>query len=584
MKKIRKWWHRIVDLSFHFSRDITSYYSKAWKAHLFSDYFVSATKSLLHHLNQFRIGLNSGAVLHHHIRDPKIKKLEKTALGLHSLLPLEEKFSVSFLLPLNTPHKNFLNDCIHSLLAQSAPHFEILIGSKPSHKEFLNDVVSQRIRCVNFHENISQSEMINHLAKEAQGRWLFIMNENDWLRPDLLYRFEQTLRLFKSHENSILACDHNFISDRGYFLPRSSFEQVDELPTPFLFDFFEERGLLISKKLWIVSHGLDDNFRGATIEKWLFDLLKEKISYVKVPLALYSVRVSQEIKRVSSQEALALVLENYSKTLGKQWKVTLERGQIRVKPPLPIKASILVIIPYKDQKELTLKAIQSIRSQENVTCKICALDNGSHDTSIKEAIISLGGEVLSIDEPFNYSRLNNLAVSLSSFSNQCDTLLFLNNDVELEKNALEEMLRWAHEEGIGLVGCALYYPNGRLQHGGVTLNSHSREEMRWEHIEKLFRKEDMKKSARLSLCTAVTAACAMVKKETFLKVGGFDEIWYPIGYSDTHLSMKISALGLKNFYTPYASGIHHESISRESAIEDFENSKWLHRHILMKTF
>lgn len=208
--------------------------------------------------------------------------------------------------------------------------------------------------------------------------------------------------------------------------------------------------------------------------------------------------------------------------------------------------------------------------------KITAVDNRSSDPSIAEAIKKLGGEVIHIDEPFNYSRLNNLAVNRTQTANDCDMLLFLNNDVELEPDALSEMVRWCAQPGIGMVGCRLNYPDGRLQHGGVRLYTGMKKAMRWDHIEKFRSFDEMDESKTLGLFDAVTAACAMMKRKTFLEVGGFDEVWYPIGYSDTNLAIKLAARGLKCFYTPYGVGIHHESISRKTSIEDFENSWWLH--------
>ena len=109
------------------------------------------------------------------------------------------------------------------------------------------------------------------------------------------------------------------------------------------------------------------------------------------------------------------------------------------------------------------------------------------------------------------------------------------------------MLRWINQPQIGIVGCRLHYPDGRLQHGGVGINFHGREEMRWEHIEKLRRFEEMKLTRRLGIFDAVTTACAMMKRKIFLEIGGFDEIWYPIGYSDTHFSCQSCGKRIKMF-------------------------------------
>ena len=250
---------------------------------------------------------------------------------------------------------------------------------------------------------------------------------------------------------------------------------------------------------------------------------------------------------------------------------------MRAVPELKKSLSVQVIIPYKNQKELTLKAVRSALLQKEADVCVTAVDNNSEDGSIAKEIERLGGEVILVKEPFNYSRLNNLAVERTERARQCEYLLFLNNDVELEEDALVEMCRWVVQPGIGLVGCMLSYPNGLLQHGGVDIiRSGPAHQVTWSHSEKLRNSAKMNVSNILRLVDAATAACALMSRSHFLEIGGFDENWYPVAYSDTNLAVKLSSLGLKSFYTPYAKGVHYESASRDvENIEDVENSRWL---------
>lgn len=153
----------------------------------------------------------------------------------------------------------------------------------------------------------------------------------------------------------------------------------------------------------------------------------------------------------------------------------------------------------------------------------------------------------------------------------------MNNDVELDPLAVLELSRWAAQPEIGMVGCRLHYPNHALQHGGVSLKKHGPGHlMVWEHIERGKQWHEAKHGKRLAIVDAVTAACAMIRKSVFIDVGGFDEIWYPVAFSDTNLAQRLAERNLGCLYTPYAFGIHHESVSRNSEnIEDFESSRWL---------
>lgn len=564
---------RFFNHAFKLSKDLGTYFYKGWKAKLLSVYCVHLLKTCVFQFDLFRTHLWRSVLLHH-VNDLGILKLKSSSDGLHSLLPTRNLFSYSIVFLIKGSPSDFTRISIKSFLAQSAPHIEILIGFKNVLKE-CEKIQDPRVKWRAFDATATTIEMTNTLAEEATGNYLVICEEDIWLRPDFLFRYEQTASFTKESQSVILTCDHSFVNDQGYFLPYKKVNRVGELHLPFLFDSLETKVFVISKEKWQQCKGFQREFQGAEIEHLFFDAFERAACFIHIPVPLYAVKVAQ--KDTSSKAILSRVLKNYSVQTDRNWSVCCEDDRLRIIPPLPSSSSILVIIPYRDQKELTLKAVKSVLAQHAVCYKICAVDNGSQDMSIGQEIISLGGEVLVSNEPFNYSRLNNFAVSMSKYASECDTLLFLNNDVELQKGALEEMLRWVHQKEIGLVGCCLYYPDGRLQHGGVKLNPYGIDEMHWEHIEKMVEKKQMRESSKLAICQAVTAACAMVRKDVFQKVGGFDEIYYPVSYSDTHLSTKITALGLKNFYTPYAVGIHYESISRGKVIEDFEKSLWLNQ-------
>lgn len=587
--RIKKAFRFIKDLSIHFARDFSAYFRKGWQANLTGAYANAFLRSLIFYLNQFRIYLYTGGIELHHIKDDKIKKLQKSVFGLHALLPEDARFSYSILIPVKSPSLQLFQECLESALNQSAPHLEILIGLMQPPSEELDNFLKEtckeqknRVKIFHFFETLTKEQVINQLAENSAGNYLLILQEEDWIRPDFLFRYEQTLRIFQEPEKFILYCSLNQLSDKGYFLPNSEYHPPKEFSFPFFFKTCIHTGWLIPAFLWKHIGGLSADYQGAEYEHLLFQLDLLGATFQSIPLNLYSMRASSiNENKCHSQESFLKALKDYSQEKGLNWKCLpgYQENSVRAIPPIP-NHSIQVIIPYKDQKELTLKCVQSLINQKDVHLKITAVDNRSTDPTIAQEITQLGGEVLKVDEPFNYSRLNNLAVKNTKTASDCDVLLFLNNDVELEPDALGEMLRWIDQPSVGIVGCRLHYPDGRLQHGGVNINWHGREEMRWEHVEKLRHFEEMNVTKDLRFFDAVTAACAMMKRKTFLEIGGFDEIWYPIGYSDTHLAVKISHQGLKCFYTPYAVGIHHESISRQGSIEDFENSWWLH-HLLM---
>ena len=67
--------------------------------------------------------------------------------------------------------------------------------------------------------------------------------------------------------------------------------------------------------------------------------------------------------------------------------------------------------------------------------------------------------------------------------------------------------------------------------------------------------------------SAVTAACMVVKKSIFEEVGGLNAVDLKVNYNDIDLSLRISARGYLNVWTPYVLLYHHESPSRGRDLE-----------------
>ena len=139
------------------------------------------------------------------------------------------------------------------------------------------------------------------------------------------------------------------------------------------------------------------------------------------------------------------------------------------------------------------------------------------------------------ESEFNFSAMCNLGAKAA----KGEYLLFLNDDMEvIEPNWMKRMLGQAACTHTGAVGAKLYYPGEReqaayrIQHAGIT-------NMGIGPAHKLAGMEDTGNLYHgRNLLTynmlAVTAACLMVKKELFLKAGGFDEE-FAVAYNDVEI-------------------------------------------------
>ena len=518
--------------------------------------------------------------------------------GLHSLLSKDGQFTYSILIALSKPNPIFLEQSIRSALNQTSPSVEILIGSLGEDDPQVHGVLSQlrglqrgtvRIKFFAFQragKREEYSSIINQLAAQAEGKYLLLLNQHDLIRPDLLYRYEQTLRLMRNPEEVVLYCNEFQIDTNGSIVPESYLSKPNSPVFPYVFVDSIQHSLLVSARIWQKVGGYKEDGAGAEGLDFLLRLDLAGVRFQNVPFLMYAARQTrrQVVSETRSKENIVQssveVFETYCQKKGLDWKIEegYAPGQLRAIPPIKRENKVHVIVPFYNQKDLTLRAVDSIRKQKNVIALITAIDNRSTDATVSTELQRRGVEVINVDEPFNFSRICNIGARQSRYTSESDLLLFMNNDVEMNDQAVEEMIRWIDQPKIGIVGARLHYPDQRVQHGGVQIVPHTStfDRLLWRHIG--YRKDFAESGAAkvLSICDAVTAACLLIRRETFENVQGFDEVWYPVGCSDTDLATKVRKLELLCFYTPYAHGIHHENATREmGGWDDFESSYWL---------
>src|SRR5688572_13568618 len=223
---------------------------------------------------------------------------------------------------------------------------------------------------------------------------------------------------------------------------------------------------------------------------------------------------------------------------------------------------VTIIIPTRDHADMLTRCVRSVTSRSTYDgYDIVIVDNGSVEAETLACLDQLRHDarfsILRVDEPFNFSRLNNLAAARARGSVLC----FLNNDTEvISPDWLEEMVSLAVQKDVGAVGAMLYYPDDTVQHagvilglGGVAAHAHSR----------LPRGApgNYGRAALTQALSAVTAACLVVRKPAFDAVGGFDE-QLGVAYNDVDLCRRLRARGLRNVWTPFAEPYHFESVSR----------------------
>ena len=190
-------------------------------------------------------------------------------------------------------------------------------------------------------------------------------------------------------------------------------------------------------------------------------------------------------------------------------------GYNRVRRALPDQAPrVSLIVPTRDRVELLSNCIDGLINRTDYPdLEILIIDNASVEPATLAFFDSLKDEprvrILRRDGPFNFSALNNYAVTEATGS----LIGFINNDIEvIEPGWLSEMVSHAARPGVGAVGAKLIYADGKIQHAGVILGVLGVA----GHTHKGFNRYDYGYFSRLQLCqnlSCVTAACMVMPKD-----------------------------------------------------------------------
>jgi O-antigen biosynthesis protein len=226
---------------------------------------------------------------------------------------------------------------------------------------------------------------------------------------------------------------------------------------------------------------------------------------------------------------------------------------------------VSVLIPTRDRADLLEVCVRSILQRTIYRpFEIIIIDNDSKEPTTYSLFRSLQHEsevrIRRIPGEFNFSALNNLAAL-----DAAGTLLALvNNDIEaIDGNWLEEMVGLAQRPGVGCVGAKLVYPDGRIQHAGVTIGLGGLA----GHNYRLLPGDTPGYMNQMHLThevSAVTAACLVVRKSVYFEVGGLDEKELKVAFNDVDFCLKVRRAGYRNVWSPFAELVHHESASRGS--------------------
>lgn len=483
---------------------------------------------------------------------------------------------ISVLMPVYNPSEPFLRDAIESVRNQIYDNWQLCIADDcstlPHVAKVLHDYAAADDRIdVTFREqNGHISRASNSALERVRGDWVALLDHDDVLRPHALA--EVALEIARHPDAELIYSDEDKLSETGvrfdpFFKPDFSRELFRSQ------NYLNHLTVHRTRSIRAVG-GWRPGFEGSQdydLNLRIFERINaQKIRHI--PKVLYHWRAASGSTALAGAEkgyayeaGYKALVEHVARTgLNAQVEqppgVPFYRLRLAVPDPAPL---VSLIIPTRDQADLLRTCIKSILEKTTYApYEIIVVDNG---TSERDALAYLDElrrhpavRVLDFDQPFNFSAINNFAVSQA----RGDVVGLINNDIEvITPDWLSEMVSWAMQPDVGCVGAKLYYPDDTIQHAGIILGiggvaNHA-------HLNSVRNSPGyFGRAVVMNNWSAVTGACLLVRKDTYVQVGGLCESNLPVAFNDVDFCLRVRDQGYSNVWTPYAELYHHESVSR----------------------
>lgn len=485
----------------------------------------------------------------------------------------------------NTPI-NLLDEVIESLQSQIYENWELCICDDQSpNKEVWERLqyhanLDKRIKIVRSTDNLHIAGATNLAITLATGEYVGFLDHDDILTIDALY--EVVNRINETNADLIYSDEDKLEMDGTYsdpfFKPDWSPDYL--LSTNYICHFAVYKKSIGDRLGWI-NRGYD----GAQDYDFVLRFTEQAKSIEHIPKILYHWRKipgstaesfgSKSYAQIAGKNAVTAALAR--RNIDGYVEENIIPGHYIVRRKIEKEPKVTIIIPTKDKIDLLSVCIASVLEKTTYSnYEIIVINNRSEEEATFEYFNHMKDHIMVLDfnEEFNYSKMNNFAVENSTG----EFLLFLNNDTEvIEPNWLTSMVEHGLRKDVGVVGAKLLYTNNTIQHAGVILGvggvaNHAFLNLSRESHGYFGMLRDIRN------CSAVTAACLLVRRDVFNEVNGFNEKDLKVAFNDVDLCLKIRDKSYLCIWTPQALLYHHESATRTRDVDlsevDYMKNNW----------
>ncbi len=507
---------------------------------------------------------------------------------------LPRQVTISVIMATFDPPERFLREAIDSVRAQAYPFWELCVAddasTQPHVRKTLEEyaVLDARIKVVYRSENGHIARASNSALELASGEFVGFLDHDDVLSPDAL--FEVALAINRFPDVDMLYSDEDKIDETGVYCEPHF--KPDWSPDSFLSRMYTCHFGVYRRSIVEELGGFRVEFAGSQDYDFVLRLTERTSKIHHIPRVLYHWRKhgnsasgianAKPYSSIAAERAIAEALERRGEpgTVSERADCA---GVYIVRYAIRDPKRVSVIIPTRDHGrdvDRSLSALFAKGGYDDI--EVVLLDNGSTD---KESLATFARwarkkphvKVVRYDVPFNFSRINNYAVTQSSGN----YLLFLNNDTEAKsEDWIAAMVEQAQRPSIGAVGALLLYADETVQHAGVVVGLGGVAGHSHKHFSQSASGHGNMLKA-INNYSAVTGACLMTRRDVFDRVGGFDE-QLTVAFNDIDLCLKIVEAGYRIVNLPHVQLYHFESKSRGHDVGTFKIARSLAEQAKMR--
>jgi len=459
--------------------------------------------------------------------------------------------------PVHDTPVGFLEEMFASVRQQTYPHWELCLVDAGSTRaetiKALQGWTEPRLRFERLERNLGISENTNRALALATGDFIALLDHDDLLAPSALYEFAREIERFPTAD--IFYSDEDRIDPGGrrhspFFKPEWSPE--------LLYSCMYIGHLTAYRRTLIESLG---GFRKEFDLSQDYDLAlraTERAREIRhLPRVLYHWREhpgsgsagGKPEARKTNLAALDDAMRRRSLPAEVIEYSTANRARLTVSRW----PKVSIVIPTDSLERAVDVAGRLPRMSSYPDFEIIIVTNSRIGNALaRNPDRSPSVRVIRYDKPFNFSDKCNVGAAAATG----ERILFLNDDIEpQQRDWIENLIEPIENADVGVVAPKLLYPSGTIQHAGLVTGVrglvgtafHQLPGESTTHVNFVQSMRDV---------SAVSGACLAMRRDDFVRAGGFDAEHLPILHSDVDLCFKARDAGMRCVYTPFVVMTH----------------------------